>query len=311
MAQTLLEEEIPDTYRVKTFLRPDIYEFLTVFSYAQLRRRKEILPFPHSTLLVPYNIRKYRKLFGSGDYFRYLYSTNTRKRALLGDVLRSTGITRAAADALTADRHTFVPLRRRRFAYLNTSTAVLGDTNISAPAVVGYMLDATRHWTSALTVEMGIGTGLHAIAMARLHPAMTILGIERNEQMLPRLAENIARSGMADRVRIVDKGREQEALWNARQVYLTAAASQEQVAKLVKMGGPNTEWLLPRQLDEREFAGEPESSWLKTQFGSYTNYVNSDDWNSYCALDAFSVDHDLKPVRRSVMYDTTFVRFIT
>jgi len=310
MAASNLQEKSPDTFRVKTFLRPDMYELLTVFSYDQLRERREHLSFAHSTLLVPYNIRKYCGLFGVREYHGYLRSSNDSKRHLLTEVLRSTGISRAAAAALSEQRHRYVPPGRRPFAYLNSSTPVHGDTNISAPAVVGYMADATRHWASTLTVEIGIGTGLHAIAMARTHPRMTILGMERNEHVLAQLRENIAVAGMADRIRIVERGDERNALREAGQVYLTAAVSQRQLAELITLGGPNTDWLLPRQLSEWEFTSERENSWLITNFGSYHGYMSSGDWNSYCAIDAFRVDHDLRVESRSVMYDVTFVRFV-
>jgi protein-L-isoaspartate O-methyltransferase len=75
------------------------------------------------------------------------------KQTLLHQILQSTGISRAAAEAVSTARHEFVPARRRRFAYLNASTSVLGDTNISARPVVG----ATNHWTSETTVEIEIG----------------------------------------------------------------------------------------------------------------------------------------------------------
>jgi hypothetical protein len=49
-------------------------------------------------------------------------------------------------------------------------------------------------------------------------------------------------------------------LSEARQVYLTAAASQAQLKELVQACGENTEWLHPRQLNEREFTDEPDTS---------------------------------------------------
>src|SRR3989442_3221641 len=143
MPATPRAEAPPDTYRVKTTLRPDIYELLTLFSHEELRRRAAIMDFPFATLLIPYNIRRYCELFGTVDYRDYLRSSHVDKQAMLSQVLQSTGITRAAADAASTARHEFVPPRRRRLAYLNASIGVLSDTNISAPAVVEYILDAT------------------------------------------------------------------------------------------------------------------------------------------------------------------------
>jgi protein-L-isoaspartate O-methyltransferase len=311
MPATTCQEATPDTYRVKTALRPDLFELLTVFGYEELRRRRAIMEFPFATLLIPYNIRKYCELFGTADYRAYLRSSHADKQELLSQVLRSTGITRASAEVVSAGRHEFVPERKQRLAYLNASTGVLGETNISAPAVVGYMLDVTSHWNTGAAVEIGVGTGFHAIALARLHPELDIVGIERNEAVLPRLEENIARAGMTERISVLRPGQEQKVLSTARKVYLTAAASQRQVRELVRLGGPDTEWLLPRQLTEREFTGEPESSWLKTRFGSFARYSSDQHWNSYCAIEGFSVNSNLESHRQSVIYDATFVKLCT
>ena len=75
-------------------------------------------------------------------------------------------------------------------------------------------------------------------------------------------------------------------------------------------GGAGTEWLLPRQLNEREFADEPDTSWLRTRFGSYAGYLADEHWNSYCAIEGFQVDTGPETRQRSIIYDTTFVKLL-
>lgn len=307
---TLKTDSESDTFSVKTNLRPDIFELVTFFSYDQLRQRSEFLPFHLATLLNPYNIKKYCKIFGVSEYYTYLRSSYDHKRTVLRETLESVGITHDSAEAVTFERQMFVPPGRKPFSYLNVATSVLGDTNISSPTIVGYMLDATKEWTGRTTVEIGIGTGLHSIALAKLHSRMTVLGVERNREMHHALADNVSQVGLEDRISVIDEVSRDEWLLEANNVYLTAAASLEATERLVALGGPDTEWLLPRQLTEEEFSSESDTSWLKRRFGSYAQYKSDDDWNLYCALESFYVDLNMNSRRRSIIYDTSFVKFI-
>jgi hypothetical protein len=128
--------------------------------------------------------------------------------------------------------------------------------------------------------------------------------------VLSQLARNLRRAGLADRIRLVGPRHLPEIAREARQAYLTAAATQRQVDRLVALAGPATEWLLPRQLDNLEFGAEPEASWLRTRFGTYDGYTMDAEWNSYCAIEAFQVDQNQNRIRRSVVYDTTFVKLV-
>ncbi|MGW4797552.1 hypothetical protein ACWEPC_34540 [Nonomuraea sp. NPDC004297] len=74
----------------------------------ELTRRAAHLDFAAATLLIPYNIALYGRLFGPADYAGYLNAPEEMRRALLEKVLVRVGISARAAGALVADRAEFV-----------------------------------------------------------------------------------------------------------------------------------------------------------------------------------------------------------
>lgn len=303
------DEKATDTCRVKTFLRPDFYEYATLFSPHELTRRAAHLDFAEATLLIPYNIALYGRLFGPADYAGYLNAPEEMRRALLEKVLVRVGISARAAGALVADRAEFVNGDDRAHAYLNQTVTVSEDTKLSMPALVGYLLDATEGWSRATeVVEIGIGTGFHAIRMARLHPGMRITGFETNARVHDLFDAHIRRAALRERIRLLPQSGLDEALRRASHVYVTAAVSQEQLRDLLRRAGGNTTWLLPRALDRDEFDAEPPHSWLTTAYGDYESYRASPAWNAYCVVEELVVEADGTPRSRSRLYDVEFVK---
>lgn len=101
-------------------------------------------------------------------------------------------------------RHLFVPENRRKSAYIDTPLPIGGGQTISAPHMVGIMVEAAELVPGMSVLEIGGGSGYHAAVMAEMvRPGGRIITVER----LPSLAENarcnLEISGHSDTVQVV------------------------------------------------------------------------------------------------------------
>jgi protein-L-isoaspartate(D-aspartate) O-methyltransferase len=101
-------------------------------------------------------------------------------------------------------RHLFVPENRRKSAYVDTPLPIGGGQTISAPHMVGIMVEAAELVPGMSVLEIGGGSGYHAAVMAEMvRPGGRIITVER----LPSLAENarcnLEISGHSDTVQVV------------------------------------------------------------------------------------------------------------
>lgn len=69
-----------------------------------------------------------------------------------------------------------------------------------APAIEAATADGA---TDVVLVDATLGMGGHTLALLRAHPALQVVGIDRDPQALAIAQERIARAGLADRVQLV------------------------------------------------------------------------------------------------------------
>jgi protein-L-isoaspartate O-methyltransferase len=294
---------------IQTFLRPDFHQWFPVFTPEEMRERLAAMPFELATLLRPRNIRQAIQIDSGWRYLRYLRQPPAVKQALLSEVLQSRSIPKPVAEAVAYKRHRFVGPSFRATAYMDRSLPVAGQTYLSAPSLVALMLSMSADLKpEPMVCEIGVGTGLHAIALSRLMPGAFVTGVDRSRQALHLATANIERAGMQRRFSLHEDMDTDWAVANADFVYATAALSQAQLARLVRFGRQGSTWLVPRQLTRQEFESEPAHSWLWQAYGSYDGYC-AGAWNQYLAVERFELVPSGRRRTVAVVYDVRFVRY--
>jgi protein-L-isoaspartate(D-aspartate) O-methyltransferase len=176
-------------------------------------------------------------MFGrSGDDFR------RQRNDLVDDLLKRGRIEgEATARALRAvPRHEFVPEPKRRKAYADRPLPIGDDQTISAPHMVGIMVDALDLRPGDRVLEVGTGCGYHAAVTAEVVGAGNVYSVEFGPELAREARETLDRLGYdAVSIRQGD-GREgwpEHAPYDA--AYLTCAAPDlpEAVVEQVRPGG--------------------------------------------------------------------------
>lgn len=298
-----------DPSLIKTWLRPDFYERFPVFSSAELAVRLDSMPFAMATLLSTRNIRLALRLTEPRVYLGYLRQDAETHRQALVEVLVSCGIAGEIADLIASDRHLFVGVHHRAVAYLDRTAKVVDDTYLSAPSLVAQMLGMTDQvWPAETVCEIGIGSGFHAICVARLWPQCRVVGVERNPAALATCVQHLERTELQERFTLLGDHHTASAVGSAGFVYSTAALTLPQLNRLIGFGQVGSTWLVPRQLTRAEFESEPSASWLWTRFGSYTGYC-SGAWNQYVAVELFQLEAGQKRRLLDIIYDVRFIKY--
>jgi protein-L-isoaspartate(D-aspartate) O-methyltransferase len=101
-------------------------------------------------------------------------------------------------------RHLFVPENRRKSAYVDTPLPIGEGQTISAPHMVGIMVEAADLAPGISVLEIGGGSGYHAAVMAEMvRPGGRIITVERLPSLAERARSNLEISGYSDIVQVV------------------------------------------------------------------------------------------------------------
>lgn len=108
-------------------------------------------------------------------------------------------------EAMTSvPRHLFVPRHLERSAYYDTPLSIGSGQTISAPHMVGMMLEYLELAEGQLVLEIGSGSGYHAaLAGYIVGPEGYVYSIERIESLAARARKNLEKAGLADRVSVL------------------------------------------------------------------------------------------------------------
>jgi len=144
-------------------------------------------------------------------------------------------------DALrAAPRHEFVPEGRRGNAYADRPLPIGDDQTISAPHMVGIMVELLDAAPGDDVLEVGTGCGYHAAVTAEVVGAENVYSVEYSSELADRARETLAKLGYGDVSIRVDDGREgwpEHAPYDA--AYLTCAAREfpDAVGEQLREGG--------------------------------------------------------------------------
>jgi protein-L-isoaspartate(D-aspartate) O-methyltransferase len=129
-----------------------------------------------------------------------------------------------AAALRAVPRHEFVPEQYREAAYHDRPLPIGGGQTISAPHIVGQMLELLELEPGDRVLEIGTGCGYHAAVTAELVGNGTVHSVEYDPQLAATARRTLSDLGYDIQIRIGD-GREG---WSAAApfdgVYLTCAA---------------------------------------------------------------------------------------
>jgi protein-L-isoaspartate(D-aspartate) O-methyltransferase len=166
-----------------------------------------------------------------------------RARGEMVDRLERTGRVErpSTAAALRAvPRHEFVPPGNRGRAYEDTPLPIDEGQTISAPHMVGVMVDLLALSPGEDVLEIGTGCGYHAAVTAEVVGADHVHSVEYHEPLAESARETLTELGYGDvSIRVGDghEGWPEQAPYDA--AYLTCAASDlpEPVVDQVRPGG--------------------------------------------------------------------------
>lgn len=101
----------------------------------------------------------------------------------------------------TVQRHLFVPRELQESAYNDTPLYIGEGQTISAPHMVGMMVEALELKKGHKVLEVGGGSGYHAAVMAEMvRPEGHVYSVERIEVLAARARKNLENAGYADDV---------------------------------------------------------------------------------------------------------------
>lgn len=165
-----------------------------------------------------------------------------RERQQLVERLRERGYLErdSTADALRAvPRHEFVPEGTRDQAYHDRPLPIGEGQTISAPHMVGMMVEKLELEPGDEVLEIGTGCGYHAAVTAEVVGPGNVYSVEYVEDLAERASETLDRLGYDVAIRVGDgrEGWDQHAPYDA--AYLTCAAEEppEPVLDQLRDGG--------------------------------------------------------------------------
>jgi protein-L-isoaspartate O-methyltransferase len=297
-----------ESYRyVKTPLRPVYAGYFPRFNLAELESRCEYLE-PHLvTQLNPYNIVSYSRLHGWQWFTAYLQQKPQDQRSKLLEVLEYAGISVSTLRAMSlVDRLPYCPSALRSFAYINWSIPILRGTCLSAPGIVAIMCDMVPEGIMGTALEIGLGTGYHALVMLRRNRNLRIVGFEPvrivYRQAVTSFAQNDIDGVKAFNEPWTEATKLKEHLDLAFQTTVSPNSYYENVMSELPEGGI---YILPRPLLRDEFYAQPADVWLHSMCPSYHDYVEK-GYRRSCALVRLR-KHDRQPVEDARLYGVTFV----
>ena len=166
----------------------------------------------------------------------------TARDRLVDSLVANEIVTKPSTEAAlrAVPRHEFVGDDYREQAYQDRPLPIGNDQTISAPHIVGQMLDLIDVAAGDRVLEIGTGCGYHAAVTAELVGAENVYSVEYHEELAERARETLAATGYDDvSVRAGDgkQGWAEHAPYD--RAYLTCAAPElpEAVVEQVRPGG--------------------------------------------------------------------------
>ena len=102
----------------------------------------------------------------------------------------------------TVPRHEFIPAAYRGLSYADEPVPIGRGQTISQPYIVAAMAEALDLRGSEKILEVGAGSGYAAAVLAEL--SAPVYAIEREPALVDFARENLARTGYADRVTVIE-----------------------------------------------------------------------------------------------------------
>ena len=184
----------------------------------------------------------YRKIEGfiSGGHDMTM---EEKREKLVDRLVRRNYITdKAVENALrNVPRHKFVPEEQREKAYIDRPLPIGSGQTISAPHMVGILVEKLSLDGDEKVLEIGGGSGYNATVVAEVLEEGRVISIERIESLAEKARRNIEEAGYQDKIKVVvgdgSKGYEAEAPYD--RVFLTAGAPKlpEPLINQLKDGG--------------------------------------------------------------------------
>jgi len=165
-----------------------------------------------------------------------------RRQNMVDDLLERRRISRSSTERALREvpRHEFVPESRRSEGYADRPLPIGDDQTISAPHMVGIMVDELALDREETVLEIGTGCGYHAAVTAELVGPENVYSVEYSEQLARDARQNLERLGYGDISVRQGNGRNgwpEHASYDA--AYLTCASSDfpSEVVEQVRVGG--------------------------------------------------------------------------
>ena len=130
-----------------------------------------------------------------------------KERLEMVERLEGTGFVtnRLVLDAMRkVPRHEFLPRHLWPWAYVDNALPIGSGQTISAPHMVGYMLEALDLHPGQKVLEIGTGSGYHAGLVAELvYPGGQVLSLERIPELGDQARKTLVRLGYGDIVQVI------------------------------------------------------------------------------------------------------------
>jgi protein-L-isoaspartate(D-aspartate) O-methyltransferase len=291
---------------VKINLLPDYYQFFPNFHKEELGNRLSNLPFHLATLLGLKNINLAIEMVGKEYLQNFLASPIDVQRALLIDMLHYVGIQPKVANAAAAlPREKFVSQDFQKFAYINHFIPFSDGSCASPPGLTALMIERLQPQNGDRILDVGFGCGLHSAWISELvKNECEIIGIESHKPF-GCFGRDVVRNLGYRNIHVHIGDGLASAEWGCFSKVLITFAQKELNEILLDRISENGMIQFVRALNKDEFLSEEPDSWLRSNFCSYSEYLQG-DWRSYCVIET-SRRISSKLVVESKVFDVTFV----
>jgi protein-L-isoaspartate(D-aspartate) O-methyltransferase len=238
-------------------------------------------PFHLATLLRGELVDRFPR-----DRDAHLALPTDRQRALLQEALVAGGSPDAVAAALVAvPRHRLVPDELRRRAYLDEYHQAKSGSGLTPQSLVAAMLARLRVAPGASVLELGVGSGFHALAVLELGAA-SVTGVEADGEVLETARRRLRDLPRAAQLRLVH-GAAASVVGAAApfdRVYATFAYTRP-VAALLDVMREGALLQVPRPVLPTEYWREPLLARERERYGSFESFF--DDWQRNLCLTTY------------------------
>jgi protein-L-isoaspartate(D-aspartate) O-methyltransferase len=209
-----------------------------------------------------------------------------RQRELLLEALVAGGAEVEAAEAVVSvPRHLLVREELRARAYLDEFHEAKSGSGLTPQSLVVAMLERLRVEPGMSVLELGVGSGFHALAVLELG-ATRVVGVEVDGEVLDAARQRLASLPASERL-LLRHGADASAAGAAEpfdRVYATYAYRAE-VSSLLPHLVEGGLVQVPRPVLPLEFAREPLLEREREQYGSYESFFEK--WQSNLCLTTY------------------------